>query len=72
MSTVLLLVDDIVNRRRSDARALFSARRAYVNDELAAHYGLPTDGLSRLAYVPVDLPPTVSGPASSDSGRFSP
>lgn len=54
---VLLLVDDIVNRRRSDARALFSARRAYVNDELAAHYGLPTDGLSRLAYMPVDLPP---------------
>jgi len=53
---VLLLVDDIVNRRQADARSLFSARRAYVNDELAAHYGLSTDGLSPLSYAPVDLP----------------
>ena len=53
---VLLLVDDIVNRRDTDARGLFSDRRAYVNAELAAHYGLPTDGMSALAYVPVDLP----------------
>jgi len=53
---VLLLVDDVINRRNGDARTLFSARRAYVNDELAAHYGLPTEGMSALAYVPVELP----------------
>lgn len=53
---VLLLVDDIVNRRDADARTLFSDRRAYVNAELAAHYGLPTDGLSALSYAPVELP----------------
>ena len=53
---VLLLVDDIINRRNTDARTLFSDRRAYVNAELAAHYGLPTEGLSALSYAPVDLP----------------
>ncbi len=53
---VLLLVDDIVNRSQVDARTLFSARRAYVNDELAAHYGLPTEGLSPITFAPVELP----------------
>lgn len=53
---VLLLVDDTINRRQTDARGLFSTRRAYVNDVLAAHYGLPTDGLTPLTYAPIDLP----------------
>jgi hypothetical protein len=53
---VLLLVDDLVNRRDTDARALFSDRRAYANAELAQHYGLPTDGLSGLSYAPIALP----------------
>jgi hypothetical protein len=53
---VLLLVDDLVNRRDTDVRQLFYEKRAYVNSTLATHYGLPTDGLSALSYAPVDLP----------------
>lgn len=53
---VLLLVDDLVNRRDTDVRQLFYEKRAYVNSTLAAHYGLPADGLSALSYAPVELP----------------
>ena len=55
-SEVLLLVDDLVNRRDADVRKLFSARRAYVNRELATHYGLLVEGATALTYVPVELP----------------
>lgn len=54
---VLLLVDDLVNRRDTDVRKLFSERRAYVNRDLATHYGLLVEGASALTYVPVDLGP---------------
>ena len=53
---VMLLVDDLVNRRNVDVRALFSERRAFVNSELAAHYGLSVSGASPITFVPVDLP----------------
>ena len=55
-SEVLLLVDDLVNRRDTDVRKLFFEKRAYVNSTLAAHYGLSTEGLSAVSYAPVDLP----------------
>ncbi len=55
-SEVLLLVDDLVNRRDSDVRKLFFEKRAYVNSTLATHYGLSTEGLSAVSYAPVDLP----------------
>ncbi len=54
---VLLLVDEKVNRQDSDVRAIFSERRAFVNSELALHYGLRVDGVSPITFVPVDLPP---------------
>ncbi len=53
---VLLLVDDLVNRRDTDVRQLFFEKRAYVNSLLAEHYGLTVEGASGVAYVPVDLP----------------
>jgi hypothetical protein len=52
----LLLVDDLVWRQQADIRGLWSARRAFVNSELAAHYGIEANGASAIAYVPVDLP----------------
>jgi hypothetical protein len=53
---VLLLVDDLVWRRDVDVRALFSEPRAFVNAELAAHYGVDAPGASAVAFVPVELP----------------
>lgn len=52
---VLLLVDDVVHRRDTDVRALWSERRAYVNDALASHYGLDVDGVDAITYRPVEL-----------------
>jgi hypothetical protein len=54
---VLLLVDEAVYRRDADVRGIFSARRAYVNDALADHYGLDAPGATPITFVPVDLPP---------------
>lgn len=54
---VLLLVDERVQRQDADVRGIFSARRAFVNDVLAAHYGLEAPGASPITFVPVDLPP---------------
>ncbi len=53
---VLLLVDDIVYRKDTDVRTLFSARRTFVNDVLADHYGVFAPGASPITFVPVDLP----------------
>jgi hypothetical protein len=54
---VLLLADEVVNRRDADLRLLFSQPRAYVNSELAAHYGIEAEGAGPITFVPVDLPP---------------
>lgn len=51
-----LLVDDLVFRRGGDIRELFSARRGYVNDELAILYGVEAPGATRGAFVPVEFP----------------
>jgi hypothetical protein len=53
---VKLLVDDLVQRRDSDVRAVFSTRRTFVNSELAALYGVEAPGASAIAFVPVELP----------------
>ncbi|HJL48721.1 MAG TPA: DUF1592 domain-containing protein, partial [Polyangiaceae bacterium LLY-WYZ-15_(1-7)] len=53
---VELLVDDIVFRRDADLRELFDTRQTFVNDELAALYGVDAPGASPIAYVPVELP----------------
>ncbi len=52
---VKLLVDDLVNRRDTDIRSVFSTRRTFVNSELAALYGLDAPGASPIAFVPVEL-----------------
>ena len=57
---VQLLVDDFVFRRDSDIRELYSTRRTFVNQELAALYGVTAAGASAVAFVPVELPE--SGP----------
>ncbi|MBK8939861.1 MAG: DUF1592 domain-containing protein [Polyangiaceae bacterium] len=51
-----LIVDDLVFRRDVDVRQLFSTRRTFVNDELAAHYGVDAPGSSAITFVPVELP----------------
>ena len=51
-----LLVDDLVFRRDADVRELFRTRRTFVNDELAALYGVEAEGASPIAFVPVELP----------------
>jgi hypothetical protein len=53
---VRLLVDDLVFRRGGDVRRLFSARRGYVNSELAALYGVQAPGATPTAFVPVTFP----------------
>ena len=51
-----LLVDDLVFRRDADLRDLFRTRRTFVNDELAALYGIDAEGATRVRFVPVELP----------------
>ncbi len=51
-----LLIDDLVYRRDTDVRQLFSTRHTFVNSELAALYGLAADGATPITFVPVDLP----------------
>ncbi len=55
-----LLVDDFVHRRDADIREIFSTRRTFVNDELAALYGVEAmaeaAGASPVTFVPVELP----------------
>lgn len=53
---VELLVADVVFREQSDARSIFSTRRTFVNDELAALYGVDAPGAGPITYVPVELP----------------
>jgi hypothetical protein len=57
---VQLVVDDFVFRRDADLRGVFGTRETFVNDELAALYGVDAPGASPIAYVPVELPE--SGP----------
>jgi hypothetical protein len=51
-----LVVDDIVFRERGDVRTIFSTRRTFVNDELAALYGVDAPGAGPITFVPVELP----------------
>lgn len=53
---VRLLVDDLVFRRDADIRSLFWTDRTFVNEPLAAHYGLDAPGATAITYVPVQLP----------------
>jgi len=53
---VELLVDDVVFREHGDVRSIFSTRRTFVNDELAALYGIDAPGASPITFVPVELP----------------
>ena len=53
---VQLLVDDLIHRTDSDIRQLFSTRRTFVNEELAALYGVAAEGASPVTFVPVELP----------------
>jgi len=52
----MLLVDDFVFRRDADIRGLYSTRTTFVNDGLAALYGLEAPGATSVAFVPVELP----------------
>lgn len=53
---VKLLVDDLVNRRNTDVRQIFSTRRTFVNSDLAALYDVDAPGASAVAFTPVELP----------------
>ena len=53
---VRLLVDDYVNRRDADIREIFYTTRTFVNDELAALYGLDVPEATPISFVPVELP----------------
>lgn len=53
---VKLLIDDLVFRRDTDVRQLFSTRRTFVNKELATLYGVEATGATPIAFVPVELP----------------
>ena len=53
---VELLIDDLVFRREADVRELFTTRRTFVNDALAALYEVEAEGASEVLYVPVELP----------------
>jgi hypothetical protein len=53
---VRLLVDDLVFRRDADIRTLFSTRRSFVNDQLAALYEVDAPGATPYAFVPVEFP----------------
>jgi len=67
---VRLLVDDVVFRRRGDVRGLFSARRGYVNSELAALYGVDAPGATRATFVPVHFGPETPRAGLLTSGAF--
>jgi len=56
-----LIVDDVVFRERGDARSIFSTQRTFVNDELAALYGIDAPDAGPVTFVPVDLPDTRAG-----------
>lgn len=53
---VRLLVDELVFRKGGDVRDLFSQPRGYVNDALAALYGVEAPEATATAFVPVDFP----------------
>ena len=53
---VTLLVDDLIYRQGADFRTLFGTRRTFVNDGLAALYGVDAPGASANVFVPVELP----------------
>ncbi|NUP07701.1 MAG: DUF1592 domain-containing protein [Polyangiaceae bacterium] len=53
---VELLVDDVVFAKGGDARSIFSTRHTFVNDQLAALYGVSAPGADATTFVPVDLP----------------
>jgi hypothetical protein len=53
---VELLVEDVVFRSQGDVRSIFSTRHTFVNDELAALYGVDAPGADAITYVPVELP----------------
>jgi hypothetical protein len=67
---VRLLVDDVVFRQGGDVRALFSARRGYVNSDLADLYGIEAPGATQAAFVPVEFAPDVPRAGVLTLGAF--
>jgi hypothetical protein len=65
-----LLVDDLVFRRDGDIRGIFSAQRTFVNDELAALYGVDAPGATAVAFVPVEFDDAVPRAGVLTSGAF--
>lgn len=53
---VELLVDDFVFRRDTDVRGLYGTHTTFVNESLAALYGIEAPGASPVAFVPAQLP----------------
>ncbi|MBC8070260.1 MAG: DUF1592 domain-containing protein, partial [Deltaproteobacteria bacterium] len=49
---VELLVEDVVFRSQGDVRSIFSTRHTFVNDELAALYGVDAPGADAITFVP--------------------
>ncbi|MBX7084093.1 MAG: DUF1592 domain-containing protein [Nannocystaceae bacterium] len=53
---VELLVDDLVFRRQADVRTIYGTRSTFVNEELAALYGVDAPDAGPITFVPVELP----------------
>lgn len=67
---VRLLVDDFVFRRDDDIRQVFSTRTTFVNDDLAALYGVTAPGATAISFVPVELPEDGPRAGLLTSGAF--
>jgi hypothetical protein len=67
---VELLVDDLVFRSDGDIRGIFSSRRTFVNDELAALYGVDAPGATAVAFVPIEFGDDVPRAGVLTSGAF--
>jgi hypothetical protein len=65
----LRFIDDVVWTRNADARELFTSDTTFVNDELAAFYGLPLPG-SGAELVRVTLAPSTARAGLFTQGAF--
>ena len=67
---VELLVNDLVYRQDGDIRRLFSDARGYVNQDLAALYGVSVEGLPAGVYRPIDFTGAVPRAGILNLGAF--
>jgi len=67
---IQLRVEDLINRRDTDVRRLFSSRETFVNTDLAALYGIVAEGATPVTFVPATLPEDGPRAGILTSGAF--